>query len=258
MIYNFLNLVSKVSQLSDPIDTPTIILCWYFNPEKPLGHSPPGCSEREAKNQRETGHLKAPCSITLALFRPMDGKFLCQPDIKRRSLSYHRTISLEMSGWYAPMSLFWNRVKIQNFHLTSDSMTLHISPYVKNGGHTRKPAFAVWWYLNPCRAHPSPMTACEQGMPLQGWEHRTVSASTRIAAFTNNRQPGKWRLTLLINLFLLSNPPLISWSHQNPESTQPSVVCCLHSQVFQSIFEQKCNQHLRRLILNKLKCHCRQ
>lgn len=143
MIYAFLSLVSKVSQLSDPIDISTIILCWYFNLEKPLGHSPPGCSEREAKNQREPGHIKAPSSITLALFRLTDGKFFCQPDIKRWSLSYQRTISLEMSGLYAPMSLFWNRVKIQNFHLTSDSITLHISLYVKSGGHTRKPVLAV-------------------------------------------------------------------------------------------------------------------
>lgn len=165
----------------------------------------------------------------------MDGKFLCQPDIKRWSLSYHRTI-WKCQAYQHPCHSTEIRSRFKTFIWLLIQLHSLLVCMWKMAATLESLFLQFWWYLNPCRAHPSPMTACEQGMSLQGWEHRTVSASTRTAVFTNKKQPGKWWLTLLINLFLLSNPPLVSWSHQNPESTQPSEVCCFHSRVFTSIF----------------------
>lgn len=103
---------------------------------------------------------------------------------------------------------------------------------------TLESLFLLFWWISTHLQGPwlSVDKACLCRAGTQSGKHSNEDCS-----FYHYRQRGKWWLKLLINLFLLGNPSLISWRHQNPESTQPSLVCCFHSQAFQSIFEQNAN-----------------
>lgn len=136
------NLGSMVLQPSNPIDSPTVILYSYCDLEELLGPSAPCCSE----NQRELGHTVSSSLNTLVLFRLTNN--FCQSDVKRWSPSHHRIVSFRMSHIHVTL-LKWSQ--IQDFHLTSDLTTPHLSPCVEYCGLQKAGSYRSLEYVNNCR-----------------------------------------------------------------------------------------------------------
>lgn len=171
------NLGYIVSQPSNPMDSPTIILYSYFI----------NFQVREAENQRELGHIMSSSLSTLVLFRLTNNNFLCQSDVKRWSLSHHRIVSFRMSDIHVTF-LKWSQDSGLSSHFRFN-YTPSQSMCEKWWSLQKACSYCSLEYLNTCSVL-SNIIYClnltvqgnTENKPYhcQGKEHRIASVSTRM------------------------------------------------------------------------------